>query len=236
MKISDLNLKIFADGADKETIQKLNQDDLISGFTTNPTLMRNSGVEDYEEFASSILKIVDKKPISFEIFADDYENMIRQSKIISSWGDNVNVKIPITNTKGESSVNLIKELQDQNININVTAVFTMEQIKELGEALDSSSYKIVSIFAGRIADTGIDPMPLMKEAKKILNKENIDVLWASPREILNIFQADECKVDIITLTSDMLAKFKNIGKPLNEFSKETVNMFYNDAKLSGYNL
>ena len=236
MKISDLNLKIFADGADKETIQKLNNDDLISGFTTNPTLMRNSGVEDYEEFASSILKIVNKKPISFEIFADDYENMFRQSKIISSWGDNVNVKIPITNTKGESSVNLIKQLQDQNININVTAVFTMEQIKELGEALDSSSYKIVSIFAGRIADTGIDPMPLMKEAKKILNKENIDVLWASPREILNIFQAEECKVDIITLTSDMLAKFKNIGKPLNEFSKETVNMFYNDAKLSGYNL
>ena len=236
MKISDLNLKIFADGADKETIKKLNQDDLISGFTTNPTLMRNSGVEDYEEFASSILKIVNKKPISFEIFADDYENMFRQSKIISSWGNNVNVKIPITNTKGESSVNLIKQLQDQNININVTAVFTMEQIKELGEALDSSSYKIVSIFAGRIADTGIDPMPLMKEAKKILNKENIDVLWASPREILNIFQAEECKVDIITLTSDMLAKFKNIGKPLNEFSKETVNMFYNDAKLSGYNL
>ena len=236
MKISDLNLKIFADGADKKTIKKLNNDELIAGFTTNPTLMRNSGVEDYEEFASSILKIVNKKPISFEIFADDYENMFRQSKIISNWGDNVNVKIPITNTKGESSVHLIKKLQDQNININVTAVFTMEQIKELGEVLDSSSYKIVSIFAGRIADTGIDPMPLMKEAKKILNKENIDVLWASPREILNIFQAEECKVDIITLTSDMLAKFKNIGKPLNEFSKETVNMFYNDAKLSGYNL
>ena len=134
MKISDLNLKIFADGADKKTIKKLNNDELIAGFT-NPTLMRNSGVEDYKEFASSILKIVNKKPISFKIFADDYENMFRQSEIISNWGDNVNIKIPITNTKGESSVHLIKKLQDQNININVTAVFTMEQIKELGEVL-----------------------------------------------------------------------------------------------------
>ena len=236
MKISDLNLKIFADGADKETIIKLNDDDLISGFTTNPTLMRKSGVKDYKEFASSILKIVKKKPISFEIFADDYENMFRQSKIISSWGDNVNVKIPITNTKGDSSIDLIKQLQDQNININVTAVFTMEQIEALGKVLNSSSYKIVSIFAGRIADTGIDPMPIMKESKKILNKENIDVLWASPREVLNIFQAEECQVDIITLTSDMLEKSKNIGRPLKEFSLETVNMFYNDANLSGYNL
>ena len=138
--------------------------------------------------------------------------------------------------KGDSSIDLIKQLQDQNININVTAVFTMEQIEALGKVLNSSSYKIVSIFAGRIADTGIDPMPIMKESKKILNKENIDVLWASPREVLNIFQAEECQVDIITLTSDMLEKSKNIGRPLKEFSLETVNMFYNDANLSGYNL
>ena len=156
--------------------------------------MRNSGVEDYEEFASSILKIVNKKPISFEIFADDYENMFRQSKIISSWGNNVNVKIPITNTKGESSVNLIKQLQDQNININVTAVFTMEQIEALGKVLNSSSYKIVSIFAGRIADTGIDPMPIMKESKKILNKENIDVLWASQEKFLIFFKLKSVKL------------------------------------------
>ncbi len=236
MSIRKLNIKIYADGADFKSIKKLANNDLISGFTTNPTLMRKSGVTDYKKFALNVLKVVEKKPISFEIFADEFDQMYNQAITISKWSENVNVKIPITNTKGQSSIDLIRDLSKLGVKLNITAVFTMKQIEDLSDALNLNTYSIVSVFAGRIADTGVDPIPMMKQAKSILNKSNIDLLWASPREILNIFQAEECGTDIITLTIDMLNKLENIGKSLNEFSLETVQMFYNDAKLSSYKL
>jgi transaldolase len=236
MKISDLKIKIFADGADEKDIESLNQNNLISGFTTNPTLMRKAGVINYKQFATKVLKTVNNKPISFEIFADDFDNMLRQAIIISKWSNNVNVKIPVTNTLGVCSIELIKELNRLGIKINVTAVFTLDQIKKLSKVLNSDTFSIVSVFAGRIADTGVDPMPLMKEAKIILNNPKTSLLWASPREILNVFQADVCGVDIITLTTVMLKKLENIGKPLDDFSLETVKMFHDDAKSSGYEL
>lgn len=236
MSIKKLNIKIYADGADFKSIKKLANNDLISGFTTNPTLMRKSGVTDYKKFALNVLKVVEKKPISFEIFADEFDQMYNQAITISKWSENVNVKIPITNTKGQSSIDLIRDLSKLGVKLNITAVFTMKQIEDLSDALNLNTYSIVSVFAGRIADTGVDPIPMMKQAKSILNKSNIDLLWASPREILNIFQAEECGTDIITLTIDMLNKLENIGKSLNEFSLETVQMFYNDAKLSSYKL
>ena len=236
MNIRDLKIKIFADGADENDIKALNQNDLISGFTTNPTLMRKAGVTNYKDFAIKILKIVENKPISFEIFADDFDNMLRQAIIISKWSDNVYVKIPITNTLGISSTELIDELNKLKVKTNITAVFTLDQIKSLGKILTSDTSSIVSVFAGRVADTGIDPIPLMKETKNILNNPETELLWASPREVLNVFQANSCGVDIITLTTDMLKKFDNIGKSLDEFSLETVKMFYDDANLSGFRL
>jgi transaldolase len=236
MKIRDLKIKIFADGADENDIELLNKNNLISGFTTNPTLMRKAGVSNYKDFAMRILNIVNNKPISFEIFADDFDNMLRQAIIISKWSDNVYVKIPITNTEGVSSIELIDELNKSKIKTNITAVFTLDQIEALGRVLISDTPSIVSVFAGRVADTGIDPVPLMKDAKNILNNPETQLLWASPREVLNVFQANSCGVDIITLTTDMLRKLVNVGKSLDEFSLETVKMFYNDANLSGYKL
>ena len=236
MNIRNLNIKIFADGADYKTIINSNDDTLISGFTTNPTLMRKDGVKNYKNIAQKILSKVNKKPVSFEVFADDFDKMFEQAKIISSWSDNVNVKIPITNTKGKSSIDLIKELHSQKVKLNITAVFTLDQISELKKVLIFDTYNIISVFAGRIADTGIDPIPIMKEAKNILSNSSTDLLWASPREILNILQAEECNVDIITLTSDLIKKLNYIGKPLDTFSLETVDMFYKDAKASGYTL
>lgn len=236
MKISDLKIKIFADGANKDDIYSLNQNSLISGFTTNPTLMRKAGVNNYKDFAINILNTVNSKPISFEIFADDFDNMLRQAITISKWSDNVYVKIPITNTSGLSSIELIEELNKLKVKTNITAVFTLNQIKGLSKTFTSDTPSIVSVFAGRVADTGIDPVPLMKEAKNILNNPECQLLWASPREVLNVFQANACGVDIITLTTDMLKKLENIGKSLDEFSLETVKMFYDDANLSGYKL
>lgn len=236
MNIRNLNLKIFADGADYNSIINYNNDSLILGFTTNPTLMRKDGVKDYKNFAQKILSKVTEKPISFEVFADDFDQMFDQAKIISSWSDNVNVKIPITNTKGDSSIDLIRELHSQKVKLNITAVFTLDQISELNKILTFDTYNIVSVFAGRIADTGIDPIPIMKKAKNILSNTSTDLLWASPREILNISQAEECNVDIITLTSDLIKKLDYLGKPLDIFSLETVDMFYKDAKASGYTL
>ena len=236
MNIRNLNIKIFADGADYKTIINSNNNTLISGFTTNPTLMRKDGVKNYKNFAQKILSKINKKPVSFEVFADDFDKMFEQAKIISSWSDNVNVKIPITNTKGKSSIDLIKELHSQKVKLNITAVFTLDQISELKKVLIFDTYNIISVFAGRIADTGIDPIPIMKEAKKILSNSSTDLLWASPREVLNILQAEECNVDIITLTSDLIKKLNYIGKPLDTFSLETVDMFYKDAKASGYTL
>lgn len=236
MKINDLKIKIYADGADEKEIISLNNNSSISGFTTNPTLMRKAGISDYKEFAIKVLKIVNSKPVSFEIFADDFDNMLRQALIISGWSNNVFVKIPITDTSGYSSIELIKELVALNIKTNITAVFTLTQVESLSKVLKSNVPSIVSVFAGRVADTGVDPVPLMTEAKKMLENPKTSLLWASPREIFNVFQADACGVDIITLTPDMLRKFDNIGKSLDEFSLETVKMFYNDAKISGYDL
>ena len=234
MHSKNFKIKIFADGADLNHIISLNENDKISGFTTNPTLMRKAGVDNYKNFSLDVLSHVKKKPISFEVFSDDFEQMYKQAKIISSWSENVNVKIPISNSQGKSSIELIKKLHNENIKLNITAVFTLEQIKSLSKVLIKDTYSIVSVFAGRIADTGIDPVPIMKKAKSILSNPNINLLWASPREILNFVQAEDCMVDIITLTPDLINKIDNLGKSLSEFSLETVNMFYQDAKSSRF--
>lgn len=230
-------IKIFADGADIEEINKLNSNSLVSGFTTNPSLMRNSGVQDYELFAKKALKIVGDKPISFEIFKDDKDGIIEQAKQISSWGDNVYVKIPIMDTKGNGNYEIIKILSNQGIKINITAVFTIEQVTLLVESLNSLVPSVVSVFAGRIADTGIDPINIMTESLKLLaSNQNSELLWASSREVLNIYQADQIGCHIITVTQDLIKKLDLKGKDLKEYSRETVQMFFDDASNAGYNI
>src|SRR3990167_1752213 len=223
-------IKIFADGADLEAIKKLNKNPLVKGFTTNPTLMRNAGVSDYEKFAKEVLVEVRDKPVSFEVFSDNFDEMERQARKIASWGENVYVKIPITNTNRQSSVPLIKKILD--IKLNITAVFTKEQIELLPI---SKIPMIISIFAGRIADTGTDPIPFIRSIKKFLI--GAELLWASPREVLNIYQAEEAGADIITCTPDLIEKYEKLkGKDLAEFSLDTVKMFYNDGQAAGYKL
>lgn len=235
MKID--NIKIFADGADLNSINKLNKNPIISGFTTNPTLMKSAGITNYKEFALSVLNNIKDKPISFEVFADDINEMKKQAIEIASWAENVNVKIPITNTKKESTVDLISELTQEGITCNVTAIFTTKQVKDLLLNLNKTSKVIISVFAGRIADTGIDPIEIMSESSKIIKDyENAELLWASPREILNIFQAISSNCDIITVPDNLLSKLNNIGKNLEDFSLETVKMFYNDAIKAGYSI
>lgn len=235
--VNDLKIKIFADGADIESIRKLYTQPNIQGFTTNPTLMRQAGIQDYKAFALELLKIVTDRPVSFEVFADDIAGMEVQAMEIASWGKNVNVKIPITNTKGESTNELVRRLSAKGIICNITAIFTLEQLKETVDVLDANTPAILSIFAGRIADTGFDPVPLMKEAVEIAkSKPKSEVLWASPRELLNIFQADETGCHIITVTPDLLKKLSGVGKDLTQFSLETVEMFYRDAQAAGYNI
>ena len=230
-------IKIFADGADIEEINKLNSNSLVSGFTTNPSLMRNSGVQDYELFAKKALKIVGDKPISFEIFKDDKVGIIEQAKQISSWGDNVYVKIPIMDTKGNGNYEIIKILSNQGIKINITAVFTIEQVTLLVESLNSLVPSVVSVFAGRIADTGIDPINIMTESLKLLaSNQNSELLWASSREVLNIYQADQIGCHIITVTQDLIKKLDLKGKDLKEYSRETVQMFFDDASNAGYSI
>lgn len=229
-KIDNLKINIYADGADLDSIEKYNKDPLIKGFTTNPSLMKAAGIQDYKEFAKKILLIVKHKPVSFEVFADEISEMEIQATEISSWGENVNVKIPITNSKGESCNSLIKKLNTMNVICNVTAIFTLKQIQDLVIGLDSRTEIILSIFAGRIADTGIDPTSLMKEAKKIcIDKNNIKILWASTREIINIFQAEECMTDIITVPHDLLKKMIYLDKDLNDFSLDTIKQFLRDS-------
>ncbi len=233
------NIKIFADGADFKGILELNENKLIKGFTTNPTLMKNAGVEDYNDFAKKLIKnISNEKSISFEVFADDIDEMNEQAKIISSWGENVYVKIPITNTKGISTNNLVKDLLLSGVKCNVTAIFTYNQLNSLLEEIgEVDTPLILSVFAGRIADTGIDPMMIMKECSERTNlNKNCELLWASPRELLNIFQAIETKTDIITVPINLLSKLESIGKDLNEFSLDTVKMFFNDASNAGYKI
>ena len=230
-KILDANIKIFADGADFDFISKLDKLDYIKGFTTNPTLIKKSGVSNYKNFANKILGIVKTKPISFEVFSDDIGEIETEAEKISKWGKNVNVKIPITNTNNESTSKIISNLSKKGIICNITAIFTLKQIENLLENINQSSHLILSIFAGRIADTGINPIELFKKARKLTAEyPNIELLWASTREIYNIFEAEECGADIITVPYQLIKKFNLVGKNLEDYSLETIKDFFNDAK------
>jgi transaldolase len=234
--LADLRIQIFADGADKKGIESLAANPLIKGLTTNPTLMRKAGLTDYEAFAKDVLTIVQDKPISFEVFADDFPEMRRQALKIGAWQSNVYVKIPITNTLGESAVPLIQDLSREGIKLNVTAVLTVEQVRGVAAVLDPATPSVVSVFAGRIADTGVDPVPAMIESRTLLAPlPKVELLWASCREVLNIFQADQCGADIITVTHDVLQKALTLcGMDLGELSLDTVKMFHRDATAAGY--
>jgi transaldolase len=236
-RLDDLRVKIFADGADKIGMIELYRNPLIKGFTTNPTLMRKAGVSDYRAFAHEIIAAIPDRPISFEVFSDEFDEMERQALEISSWGENVYVKIPVTNTRGESSGELVRKLADADVRVNVTAMLTLDQVRHISQCLAGGPPCFVSVFAGRIADTGRDPMPLMAAAVELLRPyPNLELIWASPRELLNIFQADAIGCHIITATHDVLRKLSLVGKDLHERSLETVQMFYDDAQQAGYRL
>jgi len=237
MPIKDLKIKIFADGADIAEMKQAYREGIVQGFTTNPTLMRKVGVTDYEGFAKSVLKEIPDLPISFEVFSDDFPSMEREAKKIAGWGKNVNVKIPITNTKGEPSIPLIKKLSAEGLSLNITAILTVQQVREAARVISPEPKTIISVFAGRIADTGRDPAPYMKEAAGILKvNPNAELLWASSRELLNIFQAETCGCHIITVTPDILKKINMMGKDLQDLSLDTVRQFYQDAQVSGYKI
>eukprot|EP00439_Symbiodinium_sp_Y106_P088921 s1_g1457.t1 len=225
------------DGAEIEAIKKAYKDPMIAGFTTNPTLMRKAGIVDYTAFAKEVISEIPDKPISFEVFSDDLESMEREAEVIHSWGGNTYIKIPVSNTKGEATYDLISKLSGKGMRLNVTAVFTLDQTKAVSQALADGTDAIISIFAGRIADTGADPEPLMREAVELTSgKPEQEILWASPRELLNVFQADRCGCHIITATPDILNKLQGVGKDHTQFSLETVQMFYNDAVAAGYQI
>ncbi len=235
--LDSLDVKIFADGADLDGILRLVADRRIKGFTTNPTLMWKAGLTDYEEFAKRILECVTKHPISFEVFADDADEMRRQAHKIAAWGDNVYVKIPVATTAGESMAPLVRELSEDGVKVNVTAVFTPQQVELLTAALKHGAPSYISVFAGRIADAGIDPVPLMARAVDIMvDAPRSELIWASPREILNVVQADQVGCHIITVTHDLLAKLDLLGKDLHQYSLETVQMFRRDAVAAGFTL
>jgi transaldolase len=234
---SQLRIKLFADGADLAAMLKLYPNPAIKGFTTNPTLMRKAGISDYEDFARKLLAAIPDRPISLEVFADDFDTMARQARQIASWGKNVNVKIPVTNTKREFAGKLIQKLSESGIIVNVTAIMTLDQVRAVTKCLATATPAIVSVFAGRIADTGRDPMPIMAESVKIISdKPQSELIWASPREVLNIFQADSVGCHIITATNDILAKLSQVGKNLDDYSLETVEMFYRDATAAGFDI
>ena len=236
-KLKDLDIKIFADGADLASIKNLNMNQDISGFTTNPSLMKKAGITDYKKFCQDVLKITKNKPVSFEIFSDDLDEMYDQANEIASWGKSIFVKIPITNSKGEKTSSLIKRLLEKKIKCNVTAILTIQQVKEIYEISNSETDVIISIFAGRIADTGVDPILMMSEAVNICKtKKNIEILWASTRELINIFQANQINCQIITVPHDILKKISLIGKNLEDLSLETVQMFLSDATKAGYKI
>ena len=235
--VADLKIKLFADGADKAQILRAYANPMIRGFTTNPTLMRAAGVKDYESFAHEILEVVRDRPISFEVFADEFAEMERQARKIANWASNVYVKIPITNTRSDSAMGLAGRLAHSGVKVNVTAVLTLDQVREAAAALGGGAPSVISVFAGRVADTGRDPVPLMAEAVRILSSQpGIELLWASPRELLNIFQADDVGCHIITATDSVLTKLQVVGKELIDYSLETVQMFHSDAVKSGYHL
>lgn len=236
-RVDSLTIKLFADGADKHSMIELYRQPRIRGFTTNPTLMRQAGVSDYRQFARDIVQAIPDRPISFEVFADDHLDMERQAAEIASWGPQVFVKIPVTNTTGQSSMALVKRLSQSGVKVNVTALMTLRQVAESAEALTDGAQAYVSVFAGRIADTGRDPMPMMKEAVRLLQPlSQVELIWASPREVLNVFQANDVGCHVITATPDILKKLALAGKDLDEFSLETVRMFYDDGRIAGYQL
>jgi transaldolase len=232
-----MKIKVFADGAKLEDMKAAYKGGKVQGFTTNPTLMRQAGISDYEAFAKSVLAEIKDMPISFEVFADDFPTMETQAARINSWGPNVYVKIPVTNTKGESAAPLIHKLSHAGVKLNITALLTLDQVKEVVEATSPDAASVISVFAGRVADTGIDPVPLMKQALEICrSRPKAELLWASPREVLNIYQADELGCHIITVTPDLIKKLALNGKNLEQYSLETVAMFYNDATQAGFSL
>ena len=235
--VRSLKVKLFADGADLAGMKEMAANPLIKGFTTNPTLMRKAGIADYRAFALEVLAAITDRPVSFEVFADDFGEMETQALEIASWGRNVNVKIPVTNTRGEFCGPLVERLSRAGVQVNVTAVLTLEQVARVAERLAVETPAIVSVFAGRIADTGLDPVPLMAEAVRVLkSRPRAELIWASPRELLNIFQADAVGCHIITATNDILKKLSLVGKDLDRYSLETVEMFYKDAKAAGYTI
>ena len=234
---AELKVKLFADGAEKKSMLELYANPLIRGFTTNPTLMRKANITDYEAFARDILTAITDRPISFEVFADDFDEMERQARLINTWGPNVYVKIPVTNTRRESACDLIHTLSHDGIKVNVTAMLTLDQVCHVAAALADGAPSNVSVFAGRIADTGVDPVPIMEQAVRMLRTQpQMELIWASPRELLNVFQADAIGCHIITATPDILKKLSLVGKDLNEYSLETVQMFADDAARSGFRL
>jgi len=235
--IQNLRVKIFADGADKAGITEMSAKPYIAGFTTNPTLMRKAGISDYRAFASDVLSIIKHRPISFEVLSDEFDQMERQAREIARWGANVYVKIPVTNTRGESSQDLIRRLGQAGVQQNVTALTTLSQVREVSAALSDGPASCISVFAGRVADTGVDPVPMMAAAVEAMRPyPRQELIWASPRELLNVFQADAVGCHIITITNDILKKLPLVGKDLTRYSLETVKMFYDDARAAGFNL
>jgi transaldolase len=232
-----ISTKIFADGADLDGILRLAEDPMIKGFTTNPTLMWKAGLTDYADFAQRLLEQIRDKPISFEVFADDEAEMRRQAKQLAAWGPNVYVKIPVTTTGGESMAPLVRELSEDGVQVNVTALFTTAQVELITAAVADGAPSCISVFAGRIADAGVDPMPIMQRAVSVMaDAPQAELIWASPREVLNLVQADQVGCHIITMTHDLIGKVKNLGKDLDQFSLETVQMFHRDAAAAGFTL
>ncbi len=235
--LDNLKVKLYADGADRDGMLEMYQEPYIQGFTTNPTLMKKAGISDYEAFAHDILQAIPDRPISFEVFADEFDEMERQALKIRTWGENVYVKIPVSNTRQEMSYALVRRLSDAGVRLNITAILTLSQVQAVADAVKDGPESIVSVFAGRIADTGLDPVPLMSEALEILQAApKAELLWASPREVLNIYQANSIGCHIITATNDIIRKLSLAGKDLAQYSLETVQMFYDDATRAGYQL
>jgi len=235
--MAELKVQIFADGADRAGMLELYANPLIQGFTTNPTLMRKAGITDYARFAHEILQAIPDRPISFEVFADEFVEMKKQALAIASWGKNVFVKIPVTNTRRETSYALLRELASTGVQLNVTALMTLDQVRDVSAAIGGASSACISVFAGRVADTGRDPVPLMAAAVELMRPyPNQQLIWASPRELLNIFQADAVGCHIITVTHDVLRKLSLVNKDLHTYSLDTVQMFYNDAQAAGYTI
>ena len=233
--VSDLKVKIFADGADRAGMLDMHARPYIKGFTTNPTLMRKAGIADYQRFAKDILRVIHDRPISFEVFSDDFGEMERQALLIAGWGANVYAKIPVTNTLAKPATGLIRSLARKGVKVNVTALMTLAQVKEVSEAIGDAAPACISVFAGRVADTGRDPVPLMAAAVQAMRRfPNQELIWASPRELLNVFQADEIGCQIITVTNDILKKLDGVGKDLDQYSLETVKMFHDDARAAGF--